>query len=208
MFSNNPKILTLIFCLVLFQLAKVDSIYADTMRQENNFHRGFLSYLKGNFIGASSIWEPIAKQGYSPAQYFLGILFKNGMGTKVDLRKAGYWFQASAQQGDPGAQYFLAEFLYNGKGMPQNKTLAAFWYTMSAEQDYPDSQFMIGKMYAYGIGVKKDLVSAYIWLSLSDFNGIEASKRYLNQIAEHIPEQALVKAKIKVRDKLFNFSVH
>ena len=206
MCSNILKKGSFILLLILFQLTKLDLVLAETIDQENIFHRGFINYLKGDFSNAIQVWEPIAQEGHSSAQYFLGILFKNGMGVKVNLEKAGFWFRESARQGDPGAQYFLADFLYAGKGMPQNKTLAAFWYMMSAEQDYPDSQFMIGKMYASGIGIQKDLVSAYIWLSLSNFNGIEGSKGYLKTITEHLPEDDLIKARMQIRNRLSRFS--
>ena len=49
-----------------------------------------------------------ADQGYTDAEYCLGLCYKAGEGTEVDLDKARYWFECAAAKGDKEAIENLA----------------------------------------------------------------------------------------------------
>jgi hypothetical protein len=50
-----------------------------------------------------------ADQGYSPGEACLGVCYKAGKGTEVDLGKARYWFERAAAKGFEPAIEKLAD---------------------------------------------------------------------------------------------------
>jgi TPR repeat protein len=50
-----------------------------------------------------------ADQGDTQGEFCLGICYRDGEGTEVDLGKARYWFERAAAKGDENAIESLAE---------------------------------------------------------------------------------------------------
>jgi TPR repeat protein len=48
-----------------------------------------------------------AEQGFAKAQYILGTLFEEGLGTTPDIAQAKIWYAKAAAQGDVKAQQAL-----------------------------------------------------------------------------------------------------
>ncbi len=64
---------------------------------EQNYHSAF-----------QQIQEP-AKAGNADAQYALGYMYYNGLGTIADHRKAAFWFTKAASQGQADAKRALRQ---------------------------------------------------------------------------------------------------
>ena len=56
---------------------------------------------------ASEWFERAAKQGYAPAQFNLGILYRNGDGVDMDLYKSFLWIYAASSQKHPNTDAYL-----------------------------------------------------------------------------------------------------
>jgi len=69
---------------------------------------GFLLDTEGNFEEAFRYYALSADQGFTSAEYNLGMCYRDGFGTEVDLGKARYWFERAASKGDEGAIKNLA----------------------------------------------------------------------------------------------------
>mmetsp|Transcript_19018 Transcript_19018/g.61991 ORF Transcript_19018/g.61991 Transcript_19018/m.61991 type:complete len:90 (+) Transcript_19018:1-270(+) len=50
-----------------------------------------------------------ADQGYTTGEFNLGMCYRDGEGTEVDLGKARYWFERAAAKGDEEAMKSLAD---------------------------------------------------------------------------------------------------
>ena len=57
-----------------------------------------------------------AKQGYTKAQFNLGVMYAEGKGTPQGDKRAVHWFTESAEQGNADAQYYLGVMYAEGKG--------------------------------------------------------------------------------------------
>jgi TPR repeat protein len=57
----------------------------------------------------------LANKGDAEAQYHVGMMYNNGIGTQQDLRQAFEWFQKSAASNDPLGAYKLGCY-YDGQG--------------------------------------------------------------------------------------------
>jgi uncharacterized protein len=57
-----------------------------------------------DFAKAKAWFEKAAVQGYSRAQFNLGLLYAEGLGVAQDYAKAKAWLEKAAAQGHPKAQ--------------------------------------------------------------------------------------------------------
>lgn len=62
--------------------------------------KGTQAILSGNFVGAATIFEPLAKEGDDCAQTSLGYLYVQGRGVTVDRVKARQLWEAAAAKGN------------------------------------------------------------------------------------------------------------
>ncbi|MAA50667.1 MAG: hypothetical protein CMP83_10900, partial [Gammaproteobacteria bacterium] len=65
-----------------------------------DFDKGLKEFNKGNYELALDIWKPLANEGVSNAQYNVGLMHHNGLGTKQDFKKAYKWLLKSSEQGN------------------------------------------------------------------------------------------------------------
>jgi TPR repeat protein len=53
------------------------------------------------------LYEEAALDGHAEAQFYLGLLYFNGQGTKVDFDQATEWFKMASQNGVAKAESYL-----------------------------------------------------------------------------------------------------
>jgi uncharacterized protein len=76
----------------------------------------------------------LARLGDPQAQYELGVMHANGVGTRRDANEALVWFKAAAGRGHAPAQYLLAVAHANGMGTERDEYQAIQWFLRAAEQ--------------------------------------------------------------------------
>ncbi|VAW50854.1 hypothetical protein MNBD_GAMMA06-2041 [hydrothermal vent metagenome] len=100
----------------------------------------------------------LASKGNPQAQYRLAYMFENGDGTKIDLKKAKYWYDLAAQSGLKAAQQRKTYLKVKQKGF--DAAVHADWLAgikTDAEANKPDAILLQAQIYYEGIGTKKDL---------------------------------------------------
>ena len=105
------------------------------------YHNG-VHGLAQDYVEAQKWWLKAAEQGYAPAQYDLGLLYRDGHGVAQDYVEARKWFLKAAEQGDAWAQYNLGLLYAHGRGVAQDYTMAYIWYNIAAAQGDADAQKM------------------------------------------------------------------
>ena len=123
---------------------------------------------QGDYSTAFKEWSISAKAGHPKAQYNLGVLFENGLGTELDLAQAAKWYIIAAERNYGPAQYNLAVLYYKGAGVPHSKTSAMNWYMKAARQLDELAMYAIGQMHVNGDGTPRNLIEGYKWLYLSE----------------------------------------
>lgn len=127
------------------------------------FEDGVTAYHRRDYATAFKELKPLAEQGNSNAQLFLGLMNDEGEGIPRDIGQAVYWYRKAAEQGNASAQLNLAHMFSEGRGMTKDDGVAAIWYRKAAEQGVALAQFNLGIYYANGRGVPKDDAQAVGW---------------------------------------------
>ena len=98
--------------------------------------QGAIYYEQGLYDQAAIEWRPLADEGDYLAQYDMGMLSRDGLGsTRQSLDDAAQWFLKSAEQGYVPAMVSLAEVLTTldyGKAAESWLILAARWGSIDA----------------------------------------------------------------------------
>jgi TPR repeat protein len=83
--------------------------------------------------------------GYRFGLNNLGYCYENGIGIKINKRKAFELYQKAADLGNSIAQYNLALMYENGEGVDKNIDQAFYWYEKSADQGDQDARNKLNK---------------------------------------------------------------
>jgi TPR repeat protein len=83
---------------------------------------------------ARILFEQAAGQGSGPAAYYLGLMFKNGMGGPQDGAAAQRWLELAAQRGVAPAMFVLANML-----LDSDEARARFWLDAACDLGYPEA---------------------------------------------------------------------
>lgn len=114
------------------------------------------------FESAMPWFRRSAEQGYAPAEYMYGGIFREGR-WKNPQQLVDWWTKA-AEQDDINAQLWLGVHYEDGRdGVKRDYSQAVKWLSMAAKQGDPDAQVTLGQMYENGEGVPQDYGSAAYW---------------------------------------------
>lgn len=118
---------------------------------------------RGDFATAFKLWLPLAEQGDAQAQYNVGFMYDNGMGTAQNLPEAVKWYGKSASQGFAAAETNLGVLHATARGVPQDYAKALEWYQKAADRGFSRAQNNLGGMYENAWGVAQDDALAARW---------------------------------------------
>ncbi|KAG9301172.1 hypothetical protein G9A89_012555 [Geosiphon pyriformis] len=102
---------------------------------------------------------------------FLGFLYRWGIGTEPDEKKAFHWYMISAENGDSLGQNELGICYDFGDGVETDMSKASCWYLRSAVAGNALGQHNIGLCFSQGIGIFKDDEKAFYWFEKSAIAG-------------------------------------
>jgi len=166
-FASNKQILSTITYTEMDAINKgmgLIQISAKSNDRNEQFNAGVKAYTEQEFALALRLFEPLATNGHSASQYYLGVLFDMGVEYARNSRVAYQWYRLAAIGGDDRAQHNLAVAYAKGDGVEVNLAKAMKWWTTSSLQGNADSQYNLGILYAMGQGqVSKDIVKAMKW---------------------------------------------
>ena len=195
------RILLIVPVLLLFSMCTTvnltlsDVESADRVEDsEARYEAGLDAFNRQDYTNAVDVWRPLAEEGDTRAQYYLGVMCEEGNGVLEDDGEAVRWYRLAAEQGVAAAQNNLGWRCQNGFNIPEDDGEAVKWYTLAAEQGDADAQFLLGLMYYAGEGVSENHVYAYMWLniasSLGDENATEGKELVESRMARSQIEKA------------------
>jgi uncharacterized protein len=171
----------------------------------NDFQNGWNAYIKKEYKIAYDLWLPLAKQGDSKAQFFVGFINDFGLGVPEDDKEALKWYELAAEQDDSRAQQAKIHIIEGQYSLAaynlakNNVSVALKMLKENAENGIMESQRYFGMMYAQGEGVTRDDVLAYKWYAISGLNG---NKDAAAQISEVIKKFAMKQNNIDKANEL------
>ena len=203
----NKKILTFFITSICLLFWACTSFALVTQYQE-----AVNAYKRKDYETAYQLILPLAKKGFSKAQYSLGVMYEKGKGVNKDSEKAKKWFQFAANQGLAKAQKKInlkhkdnpkalagnhinlnTVSLKNGLDALSNKNyaIAHKFFLELAEQGDVEAQFNLGLMYGKGKGVKKDYSKAIQWWGLAAEQGngkAQTNLGWMYEIGKGVPK--------------------
>jgi len=148
--------------LALLVIASAGSIEAEESHE--TFNRGWQAYSEGRYEEALSIWVPLAESGDVDTEYYVGELYRDGLG---DPATALGWFEKAASRGFVKAQNAMGSAYLNGSGVEKNAATAFAWFREATGSSDPTAQAYLGWMYETGTGTEQGIDEALSWYRLA-----------------------------------------
>ncbi|HPY41540.1 MAG TPA: tetratricopeptide repeat protein [Thiolinea sp.] len=114
---------------------------------------GMAAFEAKHFARAMQLLYPYAEQGDAQAQYYVAIMYQNGLGNAQSDVAAWKWMQDSANQGYGLAQHGLGFMYLEGECVDHDSSKAAEWFQKAADQGLPGSLLALAGLYEKGDGV-------------------------------------------------------
>ena len=110
-------------------------------------------------------WKAAAEKGDMTSQYNLGLVYEQGLGISVDLKKAAHWYKKASMQGHIVAAYNLATMAHQGHGVKPDLKMAMHWYEFAAKKGNLLAQASLGFLYATENTPFTDAKKAVYWFT-------------------------------------------
>lgn len=107
--------------------------------------------------------EQIARQGDPHAQYFMGLLYRDGGLLVPDAEQAKRWLELSAQE-LPDAQYALGKLYLSDDSDMHDPAKGLYWLQHAADRGHEYAAYRLGKEYLTGENISKDTTRAAAYL--------------------------------------------
>ena len=138
-----------------------------------------------------------ADQGDVQAQYWVGMMEAQGVGTERNIERAACWIAAAAEQGQALSISLLGLMHVQHLGLPESPNEGVRLIREAAEQGMPKARYRLGYMYLKGNHLAPDAQQACIWFLLA-YEGTSLARPYLHKMREEMDpadyDQALVEA--------------
>ena len=108
--------------------------------------------------------ERLAESGDVHAQYFLGLLYRDGGLLLPDAEQAVNWLELAAKENLPAAQYALGKLYLSDDPEVHDIDDGIQWLERAAQNENTDAAYRLGKEYLTGRSVQKDAVKAVEYL--------------------------------------------
>ena len=108
--------------------------------------------------------ERMAEHGDVHAQYFLGLLYRDGGLLLPDAEQAAHWLELAAKRNLPEAQYALGKLYLSDDPEVHDVDDGLQWLESAARNGNTDAAYHLGKEYLTGKSAQKDAVKAAEYL--------------------------------------------
>ncbi|MEP2716387.1 tetratricopeptide repeat protein, partial [Pseudophaeobacter sp.] len=133
---------------------------------------------------AAVLFRTAAVRGNAEAQYYLGLLYGEGLGVTADPVEALTWLQAAAENDNVAAQFALSQAYAKGGGSAQDPAAALHWMRRAAEGGHREAQYYLAYALDSGQGVARNREQGLTWLIRAAEGGfvraqVALGKKYL-----------------------------
>lgn len=96
--------------------------------------------------------EAMANAGNATAQFHMGKMLGNGIGTAINIERAVAWYRLAILQGETRSHINLSNLLLEGDSQASDRDEAMRLYAKAAELGEPMGTFILGRLAAVGKG--------------------------------------------------------
>ena len=125
-----------------------------------------------------------AEQGFSPAQYNLGMMFRErgqqyseySRESRKWHKESVTWIELAAEQGNANALMALGGMYEDGLFVIEDHETALSLYSLAAEQGDMHAMYMLGSLYKHAGSAVEDKSKSYMWFNIAASNGDMVAK--------------------------------
>jgi TPR repeat protein len=139
--------------------------------EQSMLRNALIAFSSEDYVRAHARLLPLAQNGHTEAQFYLGSLYDAGNGVEANAALAAFWFRRAAKRGHVDAQYNMGVAYANGDGVSQDTINAVRWWRMAADNGSLNAQFNLGIMYLQGDGIRQDATEAVYWWQMAAEQG-------------------------------------
>ncbi len=123
-----------------------------------------------------------AAEEYAPAQFYVGQIYEDGLGTEANAESAWEWYERAAQQDYAPALNQIGRMYFNARGTSFNAEEAAYYQKRAAFLGYAPAQINLAYLYEHGYGVEQDYRTAYAYYQMAKEQGYEIAEEGLARV--------------------------
>ena len=131
-----------------------------------DLRKGLDAYLHEDYKTAFATLRPFAAKGNSDAELYLGLMYRDGDGVKVNNPEAFNYIRKASEQGSAEAELLLGDLYRGGIGTKKNPLEAIKWFKKAVDQGNDTAAYQLGDMYDTGDGIQKDKEEAIKWFKI------------------------------------------
>ena len=128
------------------------------------------------------------------AQFNLGVMFEDGLGTEQNFKKAATWYHQAAASGDERAMNNLGNMYWHGKGISKDKLKAETLFALAVQENSSLAQFNLGLIHnERGQNGSPNLQALSLFLT-SYSKGSPELKSLINSVLTKTPVKNIIRA--------------
>ncbi|MFK7845490.1 MAG: tetratricopeptide repeat protein [Rhodothermales bacterium] len=101
---------------------------------------GITAYQQKHYSKALEVFHHYSKKHEPRAQYYLSVLYRQGLGVERDDEVAFLWCKRAADKGMLDAQYQLGIMYLQGEGVGEDDALALEWLWQAADRGHKQAK--------------------------------------------------------------------
>lgn len=143
------------------------------------------SFNKADYQAAYPELKALSEEGNPVAAYYMGRMYREGLGMDVDADKAVHYFEMADRGHYPDAAVALGQMVIKGEGTLKDLNLGEQYLKKAAYVGNNDALYALGEMYEQGEGVEKNYTYAFGFFYMAALKGdaraqLKAAQYYLN----------------------------
>jgi uncharacterized protein len=134
--------------------------------------------VRQNLPKALALYLMAAERGDTEAQFIVGGMYFQGIGTEKNQKEAFKWLYKAAKNGEstPQSQKILGQAFLLGNVVPQNYTESIQWYQRASENGDHDAQNELAFLYYVGRGVQQNFDTSFKWFEKAAQGGLAVAQ--------------------------------
>jgi TPR repeat protein len=160
----------------------IDCDIVDVKNTQENLMRAIECFDQKKYIDAFNRFERLTN--LETAQYYLGLMYLNGLGVKQDYQIAFEYLTQASENSDTPAAYLIGFMYEEGFGVTKNIVMAYNWYQKADQKGIKEAQHKLGKIYENGLGVKTDILQAKEYYQKAAEQGLAEAQQRLGYLYE------------------------
>ncbi len=143
-----------------------------------------------------------AKLDLPEAQFNVGVMFEEGIGTDQSFQDSIFWYEKAACGGNRRALNNLGDMHLNGRGVPKNKDIAERFFCTASDQGSDLAKFNLAVIYGQRRNDEASTLRSLTLFFMAALNGINDASNKLKHLKKMVPLTMFLAAYIKACSEL------